>query len=461
MKKSRNLLILLIVLVLLGGVYAFVSLKPSNSSDPAADTQKIKLAVFDSKKIKDMTLKTGSGSLVLTRNGDNWVYKDNPNIKLDQTAANGIALSFANLYADKVVDESPSNLDEYGLKTPAGTAVASLDDGSTIEVNIGDTAPGADAYYAMMKGDPKLYIVYSGDCKNLMSSLIDIRDKNISSINTDTVTNIYLMNGAQTIELDKAPGVQQNTGASLWYLAKSKPYNNEYTVDSQTVQSIIDAIPGLQISSFVDDNPADYSKYGLDKPKRNIVIIGNQILNIYIGNDADSSSVYFKTADSKTVCTIDKSQLQVFDPKPFDLIDKYVTVPNIDDVDKIVIENSGKTDTLEIARTTKPATASGGTAETTAVYKVNGREVDGSKFMAFFNTLINIQYEAENDKKAAENPEVKITFTYNKGTAKEQTISYCPYNSDFYAAFKNDASDFLISKSQVQNALKGLEDLTK
>ena len=38
------------------------------------------------------------------------------------------------------------------------------------------------------------------------------------------------------------------------------------------------------IYDFVDDNPSDYSKYGLDNPKYKISLTTNRTWNIHLGN---------------------------------------------------------------------------------------------------------------------------------------------------------------------------------
>lgn len=459
MKKGRNLLILVIVLALLGGAYAFISTRPKNSTDTSA--QKIKLSVLDSAKMTKMSLGSKDGTLEFIKNGDIWQYKNDTSMKLNQENLNNMAKSFANVYADKVVDQNPSNLEEYGLKDEAATAYASFSDGSEVSLNIGSQTPGGDAYYMMIKGDPKLYTISSADGDNYKYTLTDLRDNTLSTLGADNINYLRITSGDKTVELKKLPANPANpeaSGVDSWIM--SKPYKLEYTAPDSLIQGILEGVSGLAVTKFVESNPSDYSKYGLDKPVREIFAQGeDQTLDVFIGKDADSGSVYFKTGSSKEVYTLDKGKLDIFNAKAFDLIYKYAYMSNLDDVDQVIIENSGKKDVLSIERTSKPAANSGEQPQTESTFKLNGSTVDETKFRDFYQKLIGLTVDVENDKTVAQNPDVKMTFILNKGSVKQDIVAYCPYNTDFYAVFRNGVSDFLISKSQVQNVLNGLQNL--
>lgn len=463
MKRSRNLLILVVVLILLGGGYALVSLSHPGASDSGSDTQKTKLSVIDSKKIVSVTLNSSSGSYTLVKNGDNWVDKADTSIKLDQTKAGGIITSFANIYADSVVDDNPSSLDEYGLKTPAVTASAVLDDGSSINFNLGDKAPGGAEYYMMMKGDPKLYTISSTDGDNYMYTLSDIRDKTVLSFTTDTVNYIKITTPGQVVELKKLPGDTQaleDSGYGPWIM--SMPYKGQYNAVESSAEGILQDLGAITINTFVDDNPVDLSKYGLDKPSKEIDVIGSSgNFKIMFGNAADDGSVYFMTGNSKAVYTIAQTEADTFNETAFSLVDKAPFSSSMADVKQITIENQGRKDVIDITTTTTPAATEGGSPTVTEAVKINGKDIDTTKFQDFYQKLLSLNVEGENDKTITGSPDIKMTFVLGNGLNGQTVISYTPYNSDFYAVTKDGAADFLISKSQLQNVMSSLADLTK
>lgn len=462
MKKSRSLLILTAILVALGGVYAFSSLNPKKAEEPALEPSKIKLSVIDSKKIVKMSLNSSNGILSFEKSGDLWRVKQNPDMKIDQIVVEDVVTGFANIYGDKVVAENPENLEEFGLKPSVVTATVLLDDGSSIELYLGNKTPQGDSYYMMFKGDAKLYTIEASVSKGFYYALSDVRDKKVMALSMDNLNYIKIVNKVgKTIELKKAAAgslEEAEYGADSWMA--TKPYNSAYPVDNGGVSSIIDNISGISIDKFVEDNPSDYSKYGLDKPVMEITAKdGAATFQAYIGKDTEDEYVYFRVEGSKAVYAMDKNKLTALNTKPFDLVDKYIAVSLIDDVDQVIIDNLGVKSVMTLNRVTKPAQNAGDKDEVVTTFKIDGKDVAEDNARIFYQQVSGLLKEADNDKKIAEKPDIKITYILNKGEPKQVSISFCSYNTDFYAVFKDGKSDFLISKAQVQVVMDGLQKL--
>ncbi|HBM73965.1 MAG TPA: hypothetical protein DD429_00205, partial [Clostridiaceae bacterium] len=122
MSKGKNLIVLAAVFVLLLGAFIYVKNKPSAGSNTESEAKKIKLEVYDQNKIKKMMIASEKNTLELEKDGDTWKLKPDTNIKLDQTSVGSIATSFANLYADRIVDDNPGDIEQYGLGSGKYTA---------------------------------------------------------------------------------------------------------------------------------------------------------------------------------------------------------------------------------------------------------------------------------------------------------------------------------------------------
>ena len=57
--------------------------------------------------------------------------------------------------------------------------------------------------------------------------------------------------------------------------------------------------------------------------------------------------------------------------------------------------------------------------------------------------------------------EVSTTFYFNKGSVRQQTVTYSPYNENFYAIYINGVSEFLASKDKVNKMLSETDALIK
>jgi hypothetical protein len=240
----------------------------------------------------------------------------------------------------------------------------------------------------------------------------------------------------------------------------TQPYSEPVGVDTQNFQPVLDALPNIAIEGFVEDNPKDLAQYGLDKPKGELIVKDKQnTLHILIGDDKDDTQVYFKTADSPSVYVMSKDKLSFMDTKPYDIMEKFAYIVNINDVDRIIVEAKGKTHDITLTRTTKKAEEEGEEDEEVTTYKVDGKVVEEDPFKKYYQSLIGMTVDAENDKQLEEVPEVKTTFFLNKGNKREVHVNYVPYNNDFYAVFRGDKAEFVLSKQQVDKMLQDLEDL--
>ena len=60
------------------------------------------------------------------------------------------------------MDEKPTDLGQFGLQPPKATAIGLWSDGTARTLLLGDKTPSGSGYYVQVKGDPKVYTVYSG-----------------------------------------------------------------------------------------------------------------------------------------------------------------------------------------------------------------------------------------------------------------------------------------------------------
>lgn len=461
MSKGKNLIVLAAVFVLLLGAFIYVKNKPSAGSNTESEAKKIKLEVYDQNKIKKMMIASEKNTLELEKDGDTWKLKPDTSIKLDQTSVGSIATSFANLYADRIVDDNPGDIEQYGLGSGKYTATATLDDGTQKTIYIGNAVPGGSGYYMMVKGDAKLYLIASSEGEHFRYTVSDIRDKTIFAASGDSLNYIKInLSDGTSMEIKKlqdSSAKASDYSDSSWIL--SRPYSRSYSMDQTAIEGMISSVTDLKASGFVDAK--DYSEYGLDKPSLDVTVnAGENALHLLFGKKADDSNIYLKVDGNEQIYKVASSVYDSFNKKPFDIVNKSPYIINIDDVDSITIEENNNKYVLSLSRVKKPAQKEGEEEQVTTTYSVNGKTVKEEDFKNFYQSLIGITIEAENDKKIAYTPDVKIMFKLNKGDKKQVEIDYCPYNSDFYSVFEDGKSDFLISKAQVQKILKELNDLT-
>lgn len=463
-KRSRNLLIVGGILVLLGGSYAYLKLQPTGTPEQTAAPVKpvIQIVQLKENDLARITIRSERETFSLVKVDENWGIESPRPVKADLTALYGLLSGFINLTAEEIVDPDPQDLAQYGLAKPAVTAVAELNDRTTRTYYLGDKIPTGAGFYFKAGDDPRVFLISNADGSRFSYSLAELRDLSLPAINPQELTYFKLSRpGRATIEIvpnDQLSGAAAQYQLSAWKMIQ--PYREPKQVNSDRFKPILESLAGLDsFNGAVDDNPSDLGKYGL-QPARAELTVKDRVsqLQLLIGKERDENSVYCKTDDAKTVFTISKDRLASLDAKPLDLIDKFVYIVNIDNVDRITVAAAGRTHTITIGR--RPKSGSSSEAETETVFRVDGKTVPDKAFRKYYQSLIGLMIEAENDRTSASGAfDLQTVFYLNKGAKREVRIDYIPYNQDFDAVVSDGKTEFLISREQVRGMLKQLDDL--
>lgn len=459
MRKSRNLILAAILLVVLVGAYIYISNNAKENDINEEDGSELTLSNSSRDKITKMILISSEGEITIERKYDIWVLAGKDNIEIDQEKVNDLAYSFAVMFAQRIVEENPQDLEQYGLKSPSVIAKAFFDDGETREYYLGNKTPEGTTYYLMRKDDSKLYTVWMNHGENFSLSVDDLRNRKLTQINAQELDYLYIsQEGKPTIEIVSNINEELNKyGLDLWIM--KQPYKHSYAVGSKEFMNILEKGFNYTIEDFIEDNPSDLSKYGLDNPRIEIEIRDTKnSLHLFIGSNKDDNIAYAMTETKDTVYTMALSQLQsLIDMKPIDFIDRFVYIVDINLVDSIEIEYEGKVNNLKLSRTTSKEEDG---EEVITTYKVDGKEVEEEAFKDYYQDLIGITFDAEIDKDVENtNPEIRTTFTLDTG--EKATIDYVSYSDDFYAAFRDGESDFVVSKKKVNKMIDSLKELVK
>jgi hypothetical protein len=462
---SKRLLTLLIVLVVLAGLvvaYVVVSrpkpVKSTNALPQLINTDKDKL-------VKITLSDRPEGTLTLEKKEKTWTADSPVHFAMDESNLDDLALTFTSLNAERVIDEHPTNLLQYGLAPPRAQGTAVYADGSTKTILLGDKTPSDNTYYLQLKGDPKVYTVWQNFGDQMHWKLADLRDKKISpALNYDEITYFRLRRAdGSEIELkEKTPAETKTFQLGFSRYLMTRPYSVARGVDGEKGDGFIKGPQQIQISSFVNDAPKDLSQYGLAQPRDEVVVRDkSNMLDLLFGSDDGRDKTYFMIRGAPSVYATDTSSLSFLKTTAWDIVDKFVFIPNIDDVDRMEVSNEGVTHALVITRVTKKADKKGEKDTVEATYTVDGKTVAEDSFKAFYQQIVGIQIEGETPKQVPEKPDVTVRFFLNKGPTKVATIVYAPYNRDFDAIFIDGRSEFALTRQQLSTTLTKLDELAK
>ncbi len=125
----------------------------------------------------------------------------------------------------------------------------------------------------------------------------------------------------------------------------TKPYGTVRGVDQYQLERLLKRLPEvIQILSYVEDQPADLEPYGLGPEQRGEIYAKDNSggeLSLWLGREADESSVYAMRAGYESVFTVSKEVLAVLDFEPFQMVDKFVLLLNISRIEQVQLLRSG------------------------------------------------------------------------------------------------------------------------
>jgi hypothetical protein len=142
----------------------------------------------------------------------------------------------------------------------------------------------------------------------------------------------------------------------------------------------------------------------------------------------------------------------VINIKPFDLIDKFALLINIENVEHLSISGGEKNLNADIR----------GEGDD-RFYYLNGAKSEPSSFKAFYQALIGLIIDAEYPGPASQSEDAgELSIEYQLNTPPRERISFTliPYNRDFYALMQGGAAEFLISRSQVRRIYETADAVT-
>jgi hypothetical protein len=495
-KRTIAMVATLGVLAALAGVYAYLRLKPAPAAADTGEAAKKELSKLEAEQLVKMELSgRPEGNLTLVKKDGTWTLDPPSAVKLDSSSVDDLVYSFTGLFAERTIEDHPSDLAQYGLAPPRAIARAWLADGAVTTLRLGDETPTGNTYYLQVEGDPAVYSVWMNHGQHFHWKINDLRSKALlATINTDEIAYYKLrLRSGQTIELvEKTPDESKQYQLGFGKYLMIKPYPARRGVDAEKLDPVLKGPASIDIVEFVDDNPTNLAAYGLERPWGEILVRDKAAtLHLQFGADRGTGRVCFKVAGERAVYATDAYKLDFMNTTAFDLVDKFVFIPNIDDLDRLDITARGTTHVFTLTRTTKQASEANalGASETNAQgaaeagaedevvtsYAADGRnlaelfaagrtadearDTAESSFKKFYQAVIGLSVDGEAPRSVPNAPVISIRYRLNTGDKRDVTVGLAPYDKIFYASFVDGVGGFALTKVQAEAMIEKMDRL--
>jgi hypothetical protein len=442
MRSFRSLLIMAAALAgLVAYLYFVDSKKPVGESE---EKPKV-FAGVEADKIDELKISTvAGGDATLQKAADGWKLVSPTPAKADESEVSSIASNLASVTVERVVDENPSNLGDYGLKEPVvRVSFKQKGEKSLRTLDLGSKTPTGSDLYAKLPNEKRVFLVQSYLDSTFNRQPFDLRDKRILAVDRDKVDRVEIAKGTDTLALAKVGGD--------WHVTAPV----EARADFSAVEQVISRVQSAQMKSIVSESAADLKPYGLDKPAVLVSVgLGSARAGLALGSKTDGGDVYARDVSRNMVVTVGGDLLtdlqkdateyrrkDVFEFRSYNLTRIELTRGTQSLVaEKLPAKGKDGADVWQNAATKKP--------------------FDATKFETLLAKLTALRAQSFADPKAKtglEEPVLVVKATYEDGK-KSETARFGREGADAYAGRPDEPGAMKLDASELDGALKALDE---
>ena len=440
MRGIRFLVLLLIAIPL--GWYAYHDSKKGAVDDTP---KKDKVFSVETDKIDELEIKSESGDrTTLGKKGNDWQIMQPVSGAADQSTVSGITSNLSSLEIQRVIDENPGNLKEFGLASPR-IEVAYKSGGQQHRLQVGDKTPTGSDLYAKLADGKRVFLIPAYLESTFNHGTFDLRDKTVLKVDRERLDKLEVVVDKRTERFEKKDGD--------WIIAEPAVGKAEFSA----LDNLVSRISSLQMKSIVND-AGDLKKYGLEKPAVTVRIgSGSSLASLLIGSTAETGTVFARDAARPAVFTIESSLLDDLKKDVSEYRLKDLFDARSFNTTRVEILRNGQTATFE---KTKTKDKDGKEQEKWRQTAPAAKDVDGAKVEALVSAASAARATGFVDQAAKtglDKPELTVSLTYDEG--KQERVTFARSGGAAYASRAGSPGAAKIDASTIDSIVKALEDV--
>ena len=441
MKGLRTLALLVVALAGLVGYLYYV-----DADKPVGEVEeKPKVFAVDADQIEELKVSTIAGGVAqLKKTGDGWQLSGAQPVRADDSEVSGITSNLASVTVQRVVDENPGNLGDYGLREPLAEVSFKTKGGAAFKsLQLGTKTPTGSDMYAKTADDKKVFLVSSYLESSFNRTPFDLRDKRIITFDRDKVDRIEVHHDGSLLHLAKANGE--------WRLTAPVQARGDFGA----VEGLLSRLQSAQMKAIVTEDAAEFGKYGIDKPAAEVTL--------YSGSAKAGLAFGTKTTDAVHVRDLSKSMVVT---APTDLLDE-LTKAASDYRRKDVFEfRAFNLDAIDITRngtTTTYERLKGKGKDGAGAWQVlaTKQAVDSAKFEAALSKLAGLRAQSFSEAAATtglESPVLTIKAVFDE-KKKTEVVTIGRVGTDVFVGRADEPGAAKLDTTEWDGALKALDEV--
>ena len=445
MRGLRSFIGLLAILIALGGYLYFVESK----REPGDGDKREKVFSVTSDAIEEITVKAESGEqTTLKRSGSDWQIVQPAALQPDSAEVSGLTSNLSNLEVQRVIDEKPADLAEYGLATPR-VEIAFKAKGQDHKLLLGRKSPTGTDLYAKAGDQPRVFLISSYLDSSFNKKTFDLRDKTVLKLDRDKIEALSVVTPAKTLKFSKS--------GNEWRM--TEPVNAR--ADFTSVDGLVSRLNTLQMKSIATDQPASLTEYGLDKPAATIHLgSGSSQATLLVGKEAADKTIYVKDQSRPAVMTIDANLMDELKKEAGDFRQKDLFDARAFNASRIEVVRNGQTIAFE---KTKSKNKDGQEEEKWRQVAPTAQDADQTKVENLLSAVTQARatsFADDKTKTGLESPALRVAIKSGE-PQKEETVTFAKVGDKAFASRAGDPGAAVVDASALDNITKALDELGK
>ena len=450
MRGVRSFLFLLVVAAGLGAYIYFVESKRTPSSETPAAKEKV--FTVESTDIQQLEVKSEKGERTKLAKADGkWQIVEPTATAADETEVSSLTSGLSTLEIQRVVEEKPASLAEYGLQEPRVTVALTTSGASagTKRLLIGRKTPTGGDMYAKIEGQARVFLIQAYLDSTFNRGTFDLRDKHLLKFDRSQIDSLEIQSGDKTLRFAK--------GGAEWTIVAPVKARADFSL----VEGIIGRLDDARMSEVVASAETDLKPYGLDKPGVTVRLgMGSSQASLAFGKTLpDNERMYARDLSRPLVFAVPKSLPEEFSTKTaadYRRRDLFEFRPFT--ASRVEFVRDGKTYAFEKAKGKDGA-------DTWRQIAPARRDPDAAKMESLLSAFANLRAQSFVDAASGtglDKPVVVVSVEFGESdNKKRERVSFGQTKDAAFAIPEGEPGAAKLDASELTTALKALDEVLK